>query len=124
METVQMGFPSFKNHFKPLAKIGNVLSSSVGETIGLASSHGLPIAIEFGTGSLKVLQVAAGDPPTLVAAACLETPDELLSDHRKRLEFQLEGLPRLIKQGGFKGRRAVCAIPAWQMLCKHVTLTK
>ena len=84
----------------------------------------LPIAIEFGTGSLKILQVAQGEPPSLVAAACLQTPDDLLADHRKRLEFQLEGLPRLIRRGGFKGRRAVCAIPAWQTSCKHFSVAR
>ena len=121
-----MAFSGIRN-FGPLAKIGNVLSSSVGETlgrVGVGNAMGLPIALEFGTGSLKVLQVAAGDPPALVAAACLETPDELVPDHRKRLEFQLQGLARLIKRGGFKGRRAVCAIPAWQTMCKHVSLVR
>jgi type IV pilus assembly protein PilM len=119
-----LAFSGFRNHLGPLAKIGNVLSSSVGESLGLGSALGLPIAIEFGTGSLKVLQVVEGDPPALVAAASLETPEELVADHRKRLEFQIEGLPRLIKHGGFKGKRAVCAIPAWQTMCKHVSLAR
>src|SRR5262249_1572621 len=99
------------------------LTSSVGDTLGRAG-FGLPIAVEFGTGSLKILQVAAGDPPSLVAAACLETPDELVPDHRKRLEDQIQGMARLIKSGGFKGRRAVCGMPAWQTLCKHMTLAR
>ncbi len=118
-----MAFSGFKN-LGSLARIGNVLSSSVGETLGLTSALGLPIAIDFGTGSLKILQVAQSDTPSLVAAACLETPRELLNDHKKRLDFQLEGLPRLIRRGGFKGRRAVCAIPAWKTLCKHASLTR
>ena len=82
-----------------MPSLGNALTSSVGSVLGL------PIAIDFGTGSLKILQVAAGEPPVLVAAACLDTPDELMTDQKKRLEFQLEGLPRLIKRGGFKGKR-------------------
>ncbi len=57
-----------RKHFGQFAKFGNALSSSVGNVLGL------PIAIDFGTGSLKILQVAAGDPPVLVAAASLETP--------------------------------------------------
>jgi type IV pilus assembly protein PilM len=113
-----MELSGLRKHFGQFAKFGNALSSSVGSVLGL------PIAIDFGTGSLKVLQVAAGDPPVLVAAANLETPDELMNDHKKRLEFQLEGLPRLIKRGGFKGKRAVCAIPAWQTKCKHVSLAR
>jgi type IV pilus assembly protein PilM len=117
-----MAFSGIRN-FGPLSKIGNVLSTSMGETLGRAG-FGLPIAVEFGTGALKILQVAAGDPPSLVAAACLETPDDLVMDHRKRLEFQIQGLPRLIKSGGFKGKRAVCAIPAWQTMCKHISLVR
>src|SRR5262245_13654893 len=112
-----MAFSGIRN------KIGSVLSTSMGETLGRAG-FGLPIAVEFGTGSLKILQVAGGDPPSLVAAACLETPDDLVTDHRKRLEFQIQGLPRLIKSGGFKGKRAVCAIPAWQTMCKHMSLAR
>jgi type IV pilus assembly protein PilM len=113
------GLPKFES----LAKIGNVLSSSVGETLGLSSALGMPIAIEFGTGALKVLQVT-GDPPTLVAAACLETPDDLLTDQKRRLQFQLEGLPRLVRNAGFRGKRAVCAIPSWAIMCKHVSLPR
>lgn len=80
----------------------------------------LPIAIDFGASALKVLQLAAGDTPTLVAAAALETPEALVNDHVKRFQFQCQALPRLIKAGRFKGKRAVCAIPAGQMFCKHM----
>ena len=36
--------------------------------------------------------------PTLIAAACVETPDEVLADHAKRLEFQTEALQRLVTE--------------------------
>lgn len=80
----------------------------------------LPIAIDFGTSGLKLLQLAPGDPPTLVAAAYLATPDNLLGDTAKRLEFQFKSLPKLVRSVGFKGKRAMCAIPAAQMFCKHM----
>lgn len=80
----------------------------------------LPIAVDFGVSSLKVLQLSAGDTPTLIAGAALETPDALLYDAAKRLAFQCQALPRLIKAGKFKGKRAACAIPAEQMFCKHM----
>ncbi|HYE60940.1 MAG TPA: pilus assembly protein PilM [Phycisphaerales bacterium] len=110
--------------FSSLSKLGNVLSSSVGETLGINTTHALPIAIEFGTAALKILQVQQGEPPSLVAAACLETPLDLLRDQSRRLKFQLEGLPRLLRSGGFKGKRAVCAIPAWAIHCKHLSLQR
>lgn len=79
-----------------------------------------PIAIDFGVASLKILQVSAGPPLSLVAAACLPTPDDLLADAAGRLDFQAEALPRLAKSAGFTIRRAVCAIPAGRAYCKHL----
>lgn len=80
----------------------------------------LPIAIDFGVSSLKVLQVSGGDTTSLVAAACLPTPEDFLSDAARRYEFQFKALPRLVRSVGFKGKRAVCAIPAAQTFCKHM----
>ena len=60
-------------------------------------SSALPVAIDFGVGSLKVLQVANGEKPTLVAAAAVRTPDHAINDHSKRLAFQADILPELLK---------------------------
>lgn len=84
----------------------------------------LPIAIDFGVSALKVIQLAAGDTPTLIAAACLDTPDALIYDHATRFQFQCQALPRLIKAGKFRGKRAACAIPAEHMYCKHLQLAR
>lgn len=89
-----------------------------------SGSTGLPIAIDFGASSLKILQIASGDPPTLVSAACIDTPEDLLANHAKRLAFQIEALPNLIRAGGFKGRRAVCGIPAGHTIVKHMQAVK
>ncbi|MBL9031466.1 MAG: pilus assembly protein PilM [Phycisphaerae bacterium] len=96
----------------------------VGSANRLLSPLGPPIAIDFGVGSLKILQVEGGESPALIAAASVETPEDLWRDHAKRLAFQAEALPRLIKSGGFRGRRAVCAIPAPLSLCKHVQVQR
>ncbi|MCA9294576.1 MAG: hypothetical protein KDA20_12255 [Phycisphaerales bacterium] len=71
-----------------------------------------PIAIDFGVASLKVLQITGDDPPQMVCAAQLHTPDELLGDDAGRMSFQLQGLGKLLRAGSFKGKRAVCSIPA------------
>lgn len=84
----------------------------------------LPIAIDFGASSLKVLQIEGGDTPTLIAAASVEVPDNLREDAGKRFAFQFQALPKLIRSAGFKGRRAMCAIPAAQMFCKHMQFPK
>jgi Tfp pilus assembly PilM family ATPase len=84
-----------------------------------------PIALDFGARSLKCLQVSwEGTTPTLIAAASIETPAEPVMDPRKRLEFQLQNLPRLVREGGFKGRRVVCAIPRWMTLCKSLQVPR
>jgi Tfp pilus assembly PilM family ATPase len=99
-----------------LVSFGRVRSAAMNTLNGSA----LPIAIDFGVSALKVLQLTAGDPPALIAAACLATPENFLGDAAKRFEFQFKALPKLIRSVGFKGKRAVCAIPAAQMFCKHM----
>ncbi|CAG0997472.1 hypothetical protein PHYC_02656 [Phycisphaerales bacterium] len=112
-----MGLSSYKNPFR---KLSESLTRHLAAASPSRATAGLPIAVDFGVGSLKILQVAAGNPPALVAAAGLDTPIELWADHKRRLDFQLEALPKLIRHGGFKGKRAVCAIPSWQVFCKHL----
>jgi Tfp pilus assembly PilM family ATPase len=90
--------------------------------MGSMRPMGFPISIEFGVGSLKVLQLAPGDTPSIVAASQLDTPDELLENAGKRLAYQMEALPKLIRKGKFKTNRAVCAVPAGQMICKPVQI--
>lgn len=99
-----------------LFSLGKVRSAALTSLGGGVS----PIAIDFGVGALKLLQVADGDAPGLVAAAAIDTPEALWDDHAKRLAFQFQALPRLLKGTGFKGKRAVCGIPAGQMFVKHM----
>lgn len=81
-----------------------------------------PIAIDFGAGGLKALQISGHESRRLIAAACLPTPDDLVEDAAGRLRFQIEQLPKLIRKGGFTTKRAVCLIPASQMFCKHMQI--
>lgn len=97
------------------------LSASLRD-LGSMRPSGFPLSVEFGVGSLKVLQVAGGDTASLVAAAQLDTPDDLLDNPGKRLAFQIDALPKLIKKGKFKTNRAVCAVPVGQMVCKHIQI--
>lgn len=93
-------------------------------SVGLLTNSISPIAIDFGIGSLKMLQIVPGEQPALVAIASVEVPDDIQADHIKRLEFQSQALTKIIKAGGFKGRRAMCAIPSSQLFCKHLQFPK
>ncbi len=104
--------------FETLRKLGSMTPGK------LMRPTSLPIAIDFGVSGMKILQIEAGDIPKLVAASFVPTPPELMNDHVARFDFQLQSLPRAIKQGGFKGHRAVCAIPAGQTFCKPMQFQK
>lgn len=91
-------------------------------SLGLTKGNISPIAIDFGVSSLKVLQLSDGETPAIVAAACLQTPAELLSKDAERLQFQFSALPKLLKGKGFKGKRAVFSVPASQTFVHHFLL--
>ncbi|MCA9303969.1 MAG: pilus assembly protein PilM [Phycisphaerales bacterium] len=101
-----------------LGKLGSSVRSNVRSNVG-AIRAGFPLSIDFGVGSLKVLQLSGSDQPSISAASQLTTPDDLLDKPAKRLLFQMEALPKLISSGKFKTTRAVCMIPVGQMVCKH-----
>jgi Tfp pilus assembly PilM family ATPase len=105
----------------------SALSRLAGRAQRMLKLPELPIAIDFGVGSVKILQITASEhpegPPTLVSAACVETPAELLSDPAKRLTYQCQALPRMFKSCGFKGKRVVCAIPSSRSVCRHMQFT-
>lgn len=86
----------------------------------LVPATGLPVAIDFGAGSLKVLQLGAGEPPSIAVAAALPTPPELIADPAGRLAWQLRELPGFMKQLPVRARRAICAIPSSQTFCKMI----
>lgn len=114
-----MGLDAFKK-LSSLTRLGGKLSASMGSPFGITPGIGFPIGIDFGVGSLKVLQLEESFPPRLVAAARHNTPDELVTNHEKRLEFQAAALGKLVREGGFRGKRAMCAIPAWATFCRPV----
>lgn len=98
-----------------LSKFGRLTGSLFGSTAR-------PIALDFGSAALKALQIENPDAPQLVAAASLSTPDELLTDHPKRMAWQLEQLPKLLRSAPFRGRKVIVGMPATQTFCKHVQL--
>jgi len=93
-------------------------------SVGLMKQLSPAIGVDFGVTSLKLIQVQPGPVPTLIAAAMIDTPDEMVDDHSQRLDFQLAQLSKLIKKGGFRGKRIICSLPSWQLFCKHLQVQR
>lgn len=91
---------------------------------GMFGNQAPPIGIEFGTHSLKALQIDPSGKPTVMAAAAIDTPEKLLTDDVGRMAFQAENLPTLIREAGFKGKRAICSLPAKQTIVQHIQAPK
>jgi Tfp pilus assembly PilM family ATPase len=87
---------------------------------GFLGSAKRPVAIDFGTSSLKVLQLSDDTPATILAAVSLPTPSNLINDGPKRFAFQAEQLPGLLKSAGISGQRAVASIPNWACSVRHL----
>lgn len=83
-----------------------------------------PIAVDFGADSLKLLQVVPSDPPQIVTAAAVELPEHARLDPAARHAFFTESLKTLLKSQPFKGRRAICSIPAYHTLVQHLQIAR
>ncbi|MFW6060572.1 MAG: hypothetical protein ACODAQ_10340 [Phycisphaeraceae bacterium] len=79
-----------------------------------------PIAIDFGSERLKLLQLVPGNPPQLLAAAEAQVPAEARADASARQLFFGQALRDLLKKQPFKGRRAICSLPAYQTLVQNL----
>ena len=78
--------------------------------ISMFSTHASPIAIDFGTSSVKLLQISGAERPNIVAAAELPIPDAMRFEPAQLLPYFAAKLPKLLHAGRFKGRRAVVAV--------------
>jgi Tfp pilus assembly PilM family ATPase len=88
------------------------------------STQASPIAIDFGASSVKMLQIGTGERPEIVAACELATPDAVRFETNERLAFWAEHLPRMLREGSFKGRRAIIAVPSAHTFIQHMQLAK
>src|SRR4051794_14304073 len=91
---------------------------------GMFSAQASPIAGDFGSASVKLLQIGTGDKPELVSAAEVPVPDSIRSEPERLLAFYSEWLPKILRDGEFKGKRAVIAVPSTQMLIQHMQITE
>ena len=92
---------------------------------GVMGSTGCPIGVDFGSDSLKIAQIAwEGNEPRLIAAASAEVPSHVRHNTAARMAFFAETARDLLSTGGFRGRRAILALPAASMLIQHLRLAK
>ena len=89
---------------------------------GFSKMRVSPIAIDFGNERLKLLQLVPGNPPQLLAAATAPVPEAARGDVMARQQFFAQALRDLLKQQPFKGRRAMCSLPAYQTLVQNLEL--
>ena len=92
--------------------------------LGLLNTTTPPVAVDFGVASMKALQIAQGDRPGLIAASCVETPQELRGDPIARLQFQLDALPSVIRKGKFRGKRIMVSAPAEHTWVQHMQIQR
>lgn len=90
--------------------------------LSMFSSQSPPIAIDFGSSSVKLLQMSSGDPTKIAAAAALKIPQEARSDSKLRLEYFAKKIPVALSKGGFTGKRAICSIPSPQTVISHMQI--
>ena len=91
---------------------------------GFSTSRVSPIAIDFGADSIKMLQVVLGEPPQIIAAGSADVPEHVRTDPAARHAFYVEAIKMMLKSQPFKGKRAVCSIPAYQSLVQHLQIAK
>jgi Tfp pilus assembly PilM family ATPase len=85
------------------------------------SKQASPILADFGSASLKLLQISSGDKPVATAAAELMLPDELRGQSiERKFEFFAQELPKIMSEGGFRGKRVVVSPMSGQMLVQHM----
>ena len=83
-----------------------------------------PIAVDFGSDCLKLLQVQLDDPPQIIAAAAAEIPDSARRDADAHRQFVTGALRDLLRDGGFRGKRVVASISAAHTYIQHVRLAR
>ncbi len=83
-----------------------------------------PIAIDFGSASMKLLQITPGDRPRIVAATEIPLPESARNDPDKLTSFYNGALPAALSACNFKGKRAVMAIPSTRTLIQHMQIAE
>ena len=86
----------------------------------------LPIGIDIGTESIKMLQfqVSPGHAPLVAAAAVWRFPPGASQDPAQRRQQTVEAVTSMLRHGGFRGRDVVSALSCSQVGIKNIRLPR
>jgi type IV pilus assembly protein PilM len=87
---------------------------------GMFSAQTSPIAVDFGSARLKLLQLQMAERPALLAAAEVPVPTTAAGNQDQLLEFAAAELPKALRDSRFKGKRVVCTIPSCFTFIQHM----
>lgn len=91
--------------------------------IKISRAQILPIGVDFGFDSIKLLQLSVGNGQlSVVASARQALPEEARHDSDLRLAVSMDLLRRLIRSGGFVGRNIVTSLPREIVQVKNLRL--
>src|SRR5260221_5098525 len=91
--------------------------------IRLTRAHTLPIGVDIGHDSVKMLQVeAVGHTLEVTAAAKMPLPPEVKTQPELRLPLACDLIRQMLRQHPFKGRQIVAAIPREIVHMKNLRL--
>lgn len=90
--------------------------------LSMFSAQSSPIAIDFGSSSVKLLQIEPGERPSVLAAVGLRIPESIRGDKDGQMEYLERQLPRMLRKGRFRGKRAVCSIPSGDTFVQHLQI--
>jgi len=91
---------------------------------GMFTTPQSPIAIDFGSSSVKLMQLDRGEKPKLLAAAELPIPASIRRTPQHVFAHMEVELPALLKSAGFKGKRVVTAIPPALTYIQHMQIAE
>lgn len=81
------------------------------------------VGVDFALDALKAIQLQPG-ADVVTHAAAINTPTELRHNADARVRWQFDQLPKLLKQGRFAGKRAVCAVSSQHTVVETLAVAK
>ena len=92
---------------------------------GASSREMLPIGVDLGSSAVKLVQLSSvKGGMELTAYGTVDIPVSYRKNTSERMEFIGKNIQRVIRVGGFKGRRCVLGIPAEDTFVRHIKIPR